>query len=195
MDDVGAFSGQVVVVTEKLDGECTSIYADAYFHARSCTSNFHSSSQWPIREVATSIAPLLPAGFRVVGENLYATHSIPYKGLPAWFFIFAIFDQANRCVSWDETRQRAESWMEAGVRIGVAPEIYHGPFDAQAIRASFTGVSRFGGRQEGYVLRSAAAFSHEMWGDWCGKYVRQGHLATDAEWRRRKIVPNELAEE
>lgn len=40
------FGGQEIVVTEKLDGESTTIYADRFTHARSVDSKAHRSRDW-----------------------------------------------------------------------------------------------------------------------------------------------------
>ncbi len=69
-----------VVVLEKLDGECTSIYPDGYMHARSTTYSPH-----PSRDRLKARAPMLAMGLSegeiLLGENLYAQHSIHYTDL------------------------------------------------------------------------------------------------------------------
>ena len=67
------FTGKQVVVTEKLDGENTSIYKD-YLHARSLNFKSHLSRDW-IKKLHANISHLIPEGWRLCGENLYAGDS------------------------------------------------------------------------------------------------------------------------
>ena len=75
------FQGREVVVTEKMDGENTSMYGD-YIHARSLNSRNHPSRNW-VKNLHAGIAHEIPDGWRVCGENVYAEHSIHYRGLPS----------------------------------------------------------------------------------------------------------------
>ena len=77
---VDYFRGQQVIVTEKLDGENTSMYSD-HFHARSLDSRHHPSRAW-VKTLHGGIKHEIPSGWRICGENLYARHSIHYRGLP-----------------------------------------------------------------------------------------------------------------
>src|SRR3990172_4379518 len=72
------FGGKEVIITEKMDGENTSIYSTGECHARSLDSGPHSSRDY-VRGKARQLACLgFPEGWRLVGENLYAKHSIAY---------------------------------------------------------------------------------------------------------------------
>src|SRR5829696_5384608 len=98
--DLSALSGREVVVTEKLDGENTTMYADG-LHARSLDSAHHPSRAW-VKALQGRIGPGIPAGWRVCGENLYARHSIPYEDLDSWFYGFSVWDGED-CLDWDRT--------------------------------------------------------------------------------------------
>ena len=56
LSSTAQFDGKNVVVTEKVDGENTSIYSNGCFHARSIDGRFHAPTQWPIRGIAGQIA-------------------------------------------------------------------------------------------------------------------------------------------
>ena len=77
-----------VVVTEKLDGENTTLYRD-YIHARSLDSRHHPSRAW-VKALQASIGHDIPQGWRICGENLYARHSIVYENLSSYFYLFSI---------------------------------------------------------------------------------------------------------
>ena len=76
-----------LVVTEKMDGENTTIHAGGC-HARSPDSRYHPSRDW-LKAFAAGISPFLAGKERIVGENLYARHSIAYDALPSYFLGFA----------------------------------------------------------------------------------------------------------
>ena len=83
--DTSLFDGQEVVVTEKMDGECTTIYADGYVHARSVDSKHHPSRSW-IKALAANLHPMIPSDWRVCGENinppLHQIQCVPAKPSP-----------------------------------------------------------------------------------------------------------------
>lgn len=97
--DIQGFEDKEIVITEKMDGECTTIYRD-FIHARSIDSRHHSSRAW-VKGLQARLALDIPEGWRVCGENLYAKHSLHYSELESYFYVFAIWDENNRCLSWD----------------------------------------------------------------------------------------------
>lgn len=76
-----------VVFTEKMDGENTTIHSLGC-HPRSLDARYHPSRDW-MKAFAAGIAPLLAEGERIVGEYLFARHSITYSELPTYFLGFA----------------------------------------------------------------------------------------------------------
>ena len=104
--DHSSFEGREVVVTEKLDGESTTIYADGHTHARSISSGDHPTCTW-VRALAGRVAHALPRGWRICGENTYGRHSIVYDRLPSYFQLFAVYDDADTCLSWADTEASA----------------------------------------------------------------------------------------
>jgi hypothetical protein len=68
------FAGRTVVVTEKMDGENTTMYNDC-IHARSPDSGPHPSRDW-VKNLHAQIQWQIPEGWRISGENLYATHTL-----------------------------------------------------------------------------------------------------------------------
>jgi hypothetical protein len=179
--DTSVFVGQEIIVTEKLDGENTSMYSD-HIHARSLDSRHHPSRNW-VKALHGTLAHLIPPGWRLCGENLYARHSIAYDNLPSYFALFSIWDEANRCLAWDETLDWA-----ALLGLEVVPTLYRGPWDEQHLRnlAINTDVS------EGYVVRTTAAFAYPDFARHVAKWVRPSHVQTDQHWMHTTITPNRL---
>lgn len=178
------FEGKNVVVTEKLDGENTTMTFDRV-HARSLDSRDHPSRHW-VKSLWSQMCFDIPAGMRIVGENLYAKHSISYERLPSYFLVFAVFD-GSTCLSWTET----EEWCRL-FGLHHVPVIYTGPWERTRIMQCYTGQSKCGGLQEGYVVRDMGRFSFGQFSSNVAKFVRKGHVQTSEHWMMQKIVPNGL---
>ncbi|MEV0196261.1 RNA ligase family protein [Nonomuraea sp. NPDC050691] len=178
--DLSGLRGREVVVTEKLDGENTTLYADG-MHARSPDSAHHPSRAW-VKGLQGRIGRRIPAGWRVCGENMFARHSIAYQGLESWFYGFSVWD-GDRCLHWDRT---AAFLRELG--IPVPPVLWRGVFDERALRALRLDPER----QEGYVVRAAEEFGREEFAGRVAKWVRREHVRTGTHWMHTTVVPNAL---
>jgi hypothetical protein len=181
--DTRCFEGREVVVTEKLDGENTTLYRTR-LHARSVDSAHHPS-RTRIKALHAQIARSIPDGTRVCGENVTARHSIAYDALLSHFYVFSVWD-GDRARSWDDTVSFAR---ERGLP---TPRVrYRGPFDVRAIRKLRVERST----EEGYVVRVAAGFDRAAFPDCVAKWVRPGHVTTDRHWMHGPVVENGLAPE
>ncbi|MEV4363854.1 RNA ligase family protein [Nonomuraea sp. NPDC049625] len=178
--DLSGLRGREVVVTEKLDGENTTLYADG-MHARSLDSAHHPSRAW-VKGLQGRIGGRIPAGWRVCGENLYARHSIAYQGLESWFYGFSVWD-GDRCLDWDRT-----VGFLRGLGVPVPPVLWRGVFDERALR----GLRLDPERQEGYVVRAAEGFGRAEFAGRVAKWVRPQHVRTDTHWMHATVVPNAL---
>lgn len=186
---VDVFHGRNIIVTEKMDGENTSMYRD-HIHARSLDSKHHPSRNL-VKALHGVIQHEIPEGWRICGENLYATHSIHYRYLPSYFLVFGIYDDKNVCLSWDETLD----WCGL-LGLQTVPLLYRGPWDEDIVKdcwtkeSVFTGPNKETDEQEGYVLRVAEAFDYEKFGRSVAKFVRKNHVQTDEHWLLKPVVPN-----
>ncbi|MEV4020631.1 RNA ligase family protein [Nonomuraea angiospora] len=178
--DLSGLRGREVVVTEKLDGENTTLYAGG-MHARSLDSAHHPSRAW-VKGLQGRIGGRIPAGWRVCGENLYARHSIAYQGLESWFYGFSVWD-GDRCLDWDRT-----AGFLRGLGIPVPPVLWRGVFDERALRGLRLDLDR----QEGYVVRAAEGFGREEFAGRVAKWVRPQHVRTDTHWMHATVVQNGL---
>ncbi|WP_431925916.1 RNA ligase family protein [Nonomuraea jabiensis] len=178
--DLSGLRGREVVVTEKLDGENTTLYADG-MHARSLDSAHHPSRAW-VKGLQGRIGGRIPAGWRVCGENMYARHSIAYQGLESWFYGFSVW-AGDRCLGWDDTVA-----FLRGLGIPAPPVLWRGPFDERALRGLRLDLDR----QEGYVVRAAEGFGREEFAGRVAKWVRPRHVRTDTHWMHATVVPNAL---
>ncbi|WLQ35696.1 RNA ligase family protein [Streptomyces castrisilvae] len=180
MTDLAALTGAEVVVTEKLDGENTTLYADG-LHARSLDSAHHPSRTW-VKALQARIGARIPRGWRICGENMFARHSLAYDSLESHFYGFSVWD-GDRCLDWDRT---VAFLRDLGVP--APPVLWRGVFDAKALRA----LKLDTGRQEGYVVRPVESFPGVVFGRRVGKWVRPGHVATDTHWMHAEVVQNGL---
>ena len=179
------FIGKEVVVTEKMDGENTTIYPDGTCHARSLDSRHHASRSL-VKQLAAEIGPQMSDDWRICGENLYARHSIGYDRLPGFFLVFGIYEE-HMCLSWDDTVGYA-----AALGLPTVPVLYRGGWDEDAIRACWDGTSAHGDVGEGYVVRNTSRFPLWHFSLAVAKYVRASHVQTDQHWMSQPVVPNKL---
>lgn len=185
IDSLSHFEGRRVVVTEKMDGENTTLYQD-YLHARSVDGRSHPSRNW-VKGFWSQICGDIPEGWRVCGENLYAQHSIAYEELPTYLMGFSVWNERNVCLDWDSTKE----WF-ALLGITSVPVLYDGVFDERVIRSLWT--ARDWGRSEGYVLRVADAIPYGDFRRGVAKFVRKNHVQTVKHWMHgQPIKPNKLA--
>lgn len=181
--DTTMFDGKEVVITEKKDGENTTL-ARSYTHARSLDSVNHPSRNW-VKRFHSSIAHDIPEGWRICGENLYAQHSIAYDNLKSYFYGFSVWNEHNVALSWDDT-------LEIFDLLGITPveTLYRGVYDEQIVRDLIPQLNT--STQEGFVCRLAGEIRYEDFKSSFAKYVREKHVQTDEHWMHSEIVPNGL---
>ncbi len=167
------FGGKLVVVTEKMDGENTTMYRD-YIHARSLDGRSHKSRDW-VKNFHSQIAHDIPPGWRICGENMYAVHSIKYDDLDTYFYGFSIWNDKNVCLSWYET----EEWFNL-LGITSVPVLYEGPY----VEEIFQEIEEIldDKTSEGYVVRNAEEFHYKDFRYNVAKYVRKNHIRTVKHW-------------
>lgn len=171
-----------LLITEKMDGENTTIHS-AGIHARSPDSRYHPSRDW-LKAFAAGISQQLHEDERIVGENLYAQHSLTYDALPSYFMGFSLI-VGTYVQPWDITLSRF-------IELGITPvtTLYRGPFtdgifDQFADQLDTT-------KQEGFVARDAAGFNETDMPRRMGKYVRANHVQSETHWTKLELVPNQL---
>lgn len=180
--DDSMFVGKEVIITEKLDGENTSMTYDRVW-ARSVDSKDHPSRNW-INQFWNTLKYDIPTDIRICGENVYAKHSIMYDKLSTYFYVFSIWRE-RECLSWSETLE----WCEL-LGLKTVPVIYEGVYDADFIRKAYLEQSLFGNVREGLVVRVPEGFSYEEFPNKLSKIVRQGHVQTSKHWMKEAVVPN-----
>jgi hypothetical protein len=177
------FEGREVVITQKMDGENTTLYRD-YMHARSLEEEHHESRGW-VKKLHAEICYSIPEGWRICGENLYALHSIAYHDLPSYFMVFSIWDENNICQSWDDTVEYA-----AVLGLEMVPVLYRGVYDEAMIRKLADSIDT--SKMEGFTVRVTDAYPYGSFRKSIAKWVRKGHVQTTHNWKQRTVVKNGL---
>jgi ATP-dependent RNA circularization protein (DNA/RNA ligase family) len=178
------FRGKYVIITEKLDGENTSMTHDKIW-ARSVDSGHHPSRNW-INSLWNVVKYDIPPNLRICGENMYAKHSLYYDKLESYFYVFSIWD-GDTCLSWNETVE----WC-ALLDLKHVPVVYSGIYDAVWIYENHNIKSLFGDEREGLVVRVPESFNYQDFASKLTKIVRKKHVQTSQHWMYDAIVPNKL---
>ena len=180
IESLEVFKGREVVISEKMDGENSSLYPNGHIHARSMDSVITPWRTWLKawwNERCFKLAPEL----RVCGEDLFALHSIKYEGLGSYFRGFSLWE-GPICLSWDDTLL----WFE---ELGVTPVrvIYRGIWDENLVR-----TLKPSDGEEGFVVRVSDSFTSDQFKTHVAKYVRANHVQTDDRWDEGEIIRNGL---
>ena len=175
---------QEAVLTEKLDGGNCSIFRGKVF-ARTVGEEATHPSFGAIKQLAGQISCLIPENIQIFCENLFAIHSINYDRLDSYMYIFAVLEEGERWLSWDEVVE----WSDT-LGVPTVPVIQRGLFGTQMIVQEIitmkmkqnSAVST--GTPEGFVLRCTSGFQYNELDKYCAKYVRAGHIQTDEKWKK-----------
>lgn len=174
--------GKEVVITEKMDGECTSLYRSGR-HARSLDSTHHVSRDW-LAAYHSSIAYCIPRKWRICGEYLYAKHTIPYDDLESYFLAFSLWDDTV-CMDWDSTVEFFET-----IDVKTVPVIWTGILTLEVLKEIEAKLNLE--KQEGYVVRLKGSFEFDDFASSVCKFVRPNHVQTDEHWMSKAVIPNKL---
>ena len=179
------YKNQNVVITEKLDGENTTLCQEGVF-ARSHATPTHSPwsvNLWGENGLYWHVKSLIGQDEYIIGENLYGVHSIEYDKLTSFFHVFATHDD-ERWYSWREVEELAEI-----LEIPTVPVLYKGTAQSEEqireiINYLMTSPSTYGKTKEGVVMRIENSFKLEDFPHYVCKYVRANHVQTDEHWTK-----------
>lgn len=174
------FIGKEVIVTEKLDGGNCSINSLGEVFARSVSTTASHGSFSMVKNLH-AWKMVGKEGCTIYGENLEGIHSIEYDSLDDCFYSFGMKCNSN-WLSFDELTQECKN-----MGIKVVPRIFRGVFNSlkeieRFMDEEISKPSSYGKDREGFVIRLADGFSHDMFGTCVAKYVRANHVQTDKHW-------------
>lgn len=179
-----ALEGQEIVVNLKMDGENTTLYPDAYTHARSLDSK-GNWTQDMVKQIAAGISYLIPKDYRLCCENLTAKHAIYYPDnyLEGYLYLLSVWNNENKCLSWDETVDMANM-----LDLPQPKTLYRGEFNLKILTELSKDLDTE--IEEGFVVRTTKSFSYEDFEHNVTKYVRKGHVQDNAEHWLKTAIPN-----
>ena len=128
------FEGKRVIVTEKMDGENTTLYRN-YFHARSIDSKNHESRNLA-KALHATFAHKIPEGWRICCENLYMVHSIKYNDLKSVLYGLSAWNEKNECLDWEDT----VTWFQL-LGLPQPKVLYDGLYNEHLIKDLYDNVS------------------------------------------------------
>lgn len=178
LSDVGlhVLSNAQTVVTEKMDGGNVTLMRDC-FYARSVDSGTPAWEKYAKAEWAR-MAHEIPVGWRVSAESMWAQRSVPYTNLDGPLLVFAIWNNRNIMLSWDDTVTWATLLglptvpvLGSGTGLEYTHQAWANHHDENV--------------SEGYVVRDRGSFPDYQFAHRIAKYVRANHVRTEASWRRR----------
>lgn len=178
--------------TEKLDGENNCLNQFGVFarsHAAPTTSPWTNQ----IRERWELIKRDL-GNIELFGENLYAIHSIEYKRIESYYFIFAV-RCLDKWLSWEEVKFYAALFDFPTVpelSIQSVNELNKDILEKQiigyaqepSIFGSMDAMTNEDCTREGIVSRNIEEYPVNEFAQNVFKYVRKGHVKTDEHWTR-----------
>ena len=181
-DTMSNLIGQEIVITEKLDGSNASLVRDGVYGRSHVdfSKNPWDREMWMIHD---RIKFDIPDGVFLFGENLEGIHSIEYINLTSYFYIFGIRDN-NIWIPWGKVEEYAYLFD-----IPTVPVLFKGIVNSEKelkelVEKLSKEPSELGGQREGVVARVAGMFYNDDFDKNVIKWVRKGHIQTDAHWTR-----------
>ena len=180
---VDSIIGIDVVITEKLDGENTSMTNDGVYarsHATFTTSNW-SKEVRQLHDI--KVRGQLDEDTYIFGENLEAIHSIEYGILDSYFYTFGVREK-NIWLDWKSVEEYAYL-----LDLKVVPVLFKGIIKDKSqlellVNKFMSEESLLGGEKEGIVIRNSNSFDGDFFNQNVMKYVRANHVTTDEHWSR-----------
>ncbi len=180
-----SFKNNEIVITEKLDGENTSITKEDCF-ARSHTVPTRTPwtrNLWGSNGLLWKIKDSIGDEETIYGENLFGEHSIHYDNLTDYWYLFAV-NNGKDWYSWDDVELTALT-----LGINTVPVLYRGIIETEEQLKSMVlelskQTSVYGKEREGVVIRNANSFDLQKFRYNVAKYVRANHVQTDVHWTK-----------
>jgi hypothetical protein len=182
---------ETVIHTEKLDGENNCLSKHGVF-ARSHAAPTTSAWTRKIQEKWSSLKNDL-ADYEIFGENLYAIHSIEYRLIENYFYVFGV-RELDKWLSWEETAFIAAAFDLPTVPVleeindfsnkKVFEENILSIIKRESTFLSIDTQTKKTCSMEGIVTRNKFEYDVEDFQENVFKYVRKGHVKTDEHWTR-----------
>lgn len=190
------FNGKDVVVTVKYDGSSISLYNDGTFHSRSIqSSRQHDSNDylhsWWANKLYTDNYVILHnkwPNLRLVGENMYITHTIQYNNLEDVFLLHSAWN-GTTCLSWDDTLTICTL-----LNITPVPVLYKGIYKEDIVKGYNTLDRYRDDIVEGYIVRNSDEYLYNDSNYNIAKFVSSRFvIKDDKHWALNGIRRNNVS--
>lgn len=190
------FNGKDVVVTIKYDGSSISLYNDGTFHSRSIQSSRQYKSNdylhsWWANKLYTDNYVILHnkwPNLRLVGENMYTTHTIQYNNLEDVFLLHSAWN-GTTCLSWDDTLTICTL-----LNITPVPVLYKGIYKEDIVK-SYNTLDRYRDDiVEGYIVRNSDEYLYNDSNFNIAKFVSSRFvIKNDKHWALNGLRRNNVS--
>lgn len=190
------FNGKDVVVTIKYDGSSISLYNDGTFHSRSIQSSREYKSNdylhsWWANKLYTDNYVILHnkwPNLRLVGENMYTTHTIQYNNLEDVFLLHSAWN-GTTCLSWDDTLTICTL-----LNITPVPVLYKGIYKEDIVK-SYNTLDRYRDDiVEGYIVRNSNEYLYNDSNFNIAKFVSSRFvIKNDKHWALNGLRRNNVS--
>jgi hypothetical protein len=190
------FNGKDVVVTVKYDGASISLYNDGTFHSRSIQSSRQQDSNdylhsWWANKLYTDNYVILHnkwPNLRLVGENMYTTHTIQYNNLEDVFLLHSAWN-GTTCLSWDDTLTICTL-----LNITSVPVLYKGIYKEDIVKGYNTLDRYRDDIVEGYIVRNSDEYLDNDSNFNIAKFVSSRFvIKNDKHWALNGIRRNNIS--
>ena len=185
--EYGFLENTPIVITEKLDGQNNSITSMGVF-ARSHGAISELPWDKAIWDIHVRIKDNLDDDSFIFGENMYAIHSLEYRNLEAYFYVFAIRVK-DEWLSWDEVCEWSYildlptvPLLFSGVLIDIKGKVLELVEQPSALDARDIETDK--PMMEGLVCRIQNSFNIHSFPQSILKWVRENHVKSDAHWTK-----------
>lgn len=182
-NSVSNLLGKKIVITEKLDGENTAMVNNGVY-ARSHATFTTSPWSVEVRKIHDiKVRGYLSNDVYIFGENMEGVHSIEYKNLDSYFYIFGVKDN-NKWLSWDKVVEY--SYL---LDLPTVPVLFEGILESESemqkiVDDLIKNNSKLGDQIEGIVIRNYESFYNDDFNKNIMKWVRKDHVKTDKHWTK-----------
>ena len=177
-----SFINVPIIITEKLDGENNAMTKNGVY-ARSHAT--FTTSKWSeeVRKIHKEIGKYIPDDVYLFGEGMGGIHSIEYKNLKSFYYLFGIREN-NRWFSWNEVEEY--SFL---LDIPTVPVLFKGVISTEnelknLVETLSSSPSKLNGECEGVVIRIEKDFDDIDFSSSIMKWVRKSHIKTNKHWTR-----------
>lgn len=189
----GSLENKRIIASEKLDGSNSGMNRGGVF-ARSHGAYTHNPWDNILWDIHSRISQDIDEDMFIFGENMYGIHSIEYRALDSYFYVFGI-RVGMIWLSWDDVCEmcylldlKTVPILADGSYPNIKPlitELVSQPSRLDGFDI-FTGVAQM----EGCVIRNADSFNelvpgdHDRFNGNLMKWVRANHVTTGEHWTK-----------